>query len=242
MREFSVDGVTCRYEIGRRPDGSESAVCRDTVLFLHGWGGDLRSFARAYSVVGSWGVRCVNLEFPKTVPPEWGIYDYAAHVHSLLKSESIENPIVVGHSFGGRVALILAAQGLCKSIVLVDSAGLKPHFSLRKRIKIARYHSRVKRGKPLDGMGSLDYNNVDVGMRKVFVRIVNTHLDKLLPYIKCKTLIFWGKRDRDTPPYMARRLKRRIAGSEIVTVDGGHYSYLDSDYKFFGCLKSFILE
>lgn len=79
-------------------------------------------------------------------------------------------------------------------------------------------------------------------MRPVFVRIVNTHLDGLLPYINCKTHIFWGKYDRDTPLYMAKRLHRGIVGSTLEVVDGGHYAYIDCNYKFLHRLKSFIME
>ena len=78
--------------------------------------------------------------------------------------------------------------------------------------------------------------------RGVFVRVVNTHLDKLMRYIKCPTLIIWGKDDKDTPPYMAKRLKRGIPNSELVFLDGGHYSYIDSDYGFANTLKRFITE
>lgn len=233
--QTTVNGVTCEYQAVKAGDA-------DTVLFLHGWGGDLNSFAGAYSAAAEWGVNCINFAFPKTVPESWSVYDYAACVRTFLIEVGAENPIIVGHSFGGRIALILAAQGLCKKLVLTDAAGLKPRFSLRKKLKIAAYHRRVKCGKPLDGFGSVDYNNLDSKMRAVFVRIVNARLDRLLPFIKCKTLIFWGKDDRDTPPYMAKRLRRGIKNSELVFADGGHYAYVDSHFEFVNLLKSFVLD
>ena len=232
----TVNGVQCEYEAFIAPESNT------VVLFLHGWGGDLSSFKGAYKSVADLGISCVNFAFPKSVPSEWGVYEYAACVRDFMLEQGIEKPIIVGHSFGGRVAIILAAQGLAKKIVLVDSAGLKPKFSLKRKIRIARYHHRVKRGKSLDGFGSTDYNNVDKDMRKVFVRIVNTHLDRLLSYIKCETLIFWGRRDRDTPPYMARRLKRGIKNSTLIMTDGGHYSYIDSSFAFISRLKKFVTE
>ncbi|MDE6618876.1 MAG: alpha/beta hydrolase [Clostridiales bacterium] len=235
--ETTVDGVQCEYEMCRAHDDTNTVV-----LFLHGWGGGLSSFAGAYKAASDWGVNCVNFAFPKKVPSSWGVYEYAACVRDFMLEQGIEKPIIVGHSFGGRVAIILAAQGLAQKIMLVDSAGLKPKFSLKKKIRIARYHHRVKRGKSLDGFGSTDYNKVDTDMRGVFVRIVNTHLDRLLPYIKCQTLIFWGKRDRDTPPYMAKRLLRGIENSSLIMTDGGHYSYIDCKYKFTLQLKNFVTE
>lgn len=231
----TVCGVQCEYNYHKTDS-------RDTLLFLHGWGGDIRSFAGAFEAVSSLGVTCINFAFPKTVPQDWGVYDYAACVKSFLIELNVENPIIVGHSFGGRIGIILAAQGLCKKLVLADSAGLKPKFSLKKKLKVAAYHRRIKRGKSLDGYGSIDYNNLEPQMRSVFVRIVNTHLDRLLPYIHCKTLLFWGKSDCDTPPYMAKRLKHGIANSELVFVDGGHYAYVDAHYKFISILKNFVLD
>lgn len=233
----TVNGVECEYE--RTVVGDAAG---ETLLFLHGWGGNILSFKHAYTAMSDMGLDCVNFAFPSVVPSDWGVYDYAALVTAFLKSVDIEKPIVIGHSFGGRIAMILAAQGVAEKIALVDSAGLKPRPSLNKKLRIAAYRRAKKCGKPLDGYGSIDYNNLGSDMRKVFVRIVNTHLDGLLPYIKCDTLIFWGKRDRDTPMYMAKRLRRGIKTSKLVTVDGGHYSYVDASYKFVQQLKSFVTE
>lgn len=232
---ITVGGVSCEYELYQ----SEGT---DTVVFLHGWGGDLRSFAGAYRAACAWGVTCLNLAFPKKVPPSWGIYEYAEHVGGVLISLGIENPIIVGHSFGGRVGIILAARGAVKKLVLVDSAGMKPRFSLKKKLAIASYHRAVKKGKTLDGFGSADYNNIERDMRGVFVRVVNTYLENLLPYIRCPSLIFWGKDDKDTPVYMAKRLNKGISGSALITVPGGHYSYIDAPYAFSQALKTFVLD
>lgn len=212
------------------------------VVFLHGWGGDIRSFGGAYSALTARGARAYNVAFPKLVPSDWGVYDYAQALREFLSAHNIERPTLVGHSFGGRVAIILASQGVCERLVLVDSAGMKPRFDIRKKIKIARYKYRVKHGKPLDGMGSIDYNNLDVSMRGVFVRIVNSHLERLLPFIECPTLIIWGKCDKDTPPYMARRLHRGIKGSKLEYIDGGHYAYAQSHYAFVRLLVEYLSE
>mgnify|MGYP001131416924 CR=1 FL=1 len=231
-----ADGVDFEYEMNVK-DGAA-----DTLVFLHGWGGDLSSFKGAYTYAVGNGFNAVNFAFPKIVPSEWGIYDYAAFVGKFLCEKSITRPVLIGHSFGGRVAIILASQGIAVKLVLVDSAGMKPRASLKKKFKIARYRYRVSRGKPLDGTGSIDYNNTREDQRGVFVRIVNSHLENLLAFVKCPTLIVWGKSDKDTPPYMARRLKRNIAGSRLEYLDGGHYSYIDSNYKFLRLLNTFITE
>lgn len=232
---IAAGGITLEYEMHR----ADSDV---TVLFLHGWGGDLSSFAASYVDASAWGVNCINLAFPKVVPPHFGIYDYAASVADAVGRLGINRLVTVGHSFGGRVALLLAARGLCEKIVLVSAAGMKPRFSLARAVRIARYKFAKKHGKPLDGYGSVDYNNLGSDMRGVFVRVVNTHLERILPYIACPALLYWGRDDRDTPPYMARRLKRGIKNSKLVMADGGHFAYLQNRYGFAAELKNFILD
>lgn len=229
-----IGGVESEYE--RNYDGS----VQSPIVFLHGWGGDIRSFAGAYRGVCDWGVPALNLAFPPVVPSHWGIYDYAAHAERLISELGAKDPVLVGHSFGGRVALILAAQHKCEKLVITGGAGLKPRLDIRKKYRIAKYRYRVKHGKPLDGLGSVDYNNTEAGMRGVFVRIVNTHLDKLLSFVTCDTLLVWGRSDRETPPYMAKRFERGIKNSKLVFIDGGHYAYIDSNCKFLRLLKDFV--
>ncbi len=232
----TICGVRCEYIANLSHD---KGPC---MLFLHGWGGDIHSFSGVFGAACDWGINAVNFAFPKEVPPSWGIYDYAELVIEFIKHLGIVRPIVVGHSFGGRIAIILASQGLCSKIVLVDSAGLKPRFSLRKKIAVARYHRARKLGKALDGMGSIDYNNTAVGQRSVFVRIVNSHLDGLLGYIDCPTLVVWGDKDKETPMYMARRLVRHIKDSSLAVLDGGHYAYADSHFGFVRTVKAFVMD
>lgn len=237
MREC-FGGAECEFESNF--DLTQGA--RHPVLFLHGWGGNIKSFSAAYGAVTDLGYNAINFAFPSSVPSGWGIYEYAAHVHEFIRRHAIEEPIVVGHSFGGRVGIILASQGLCGGLVLVDSAGMKPKPSLIKKIRVMRYHYRVRRGKPLDGMGSKDYNSIGVEMRPVFVRVVNAHLERLLGHIRCPSLIIWGRHDKDTPPYMARRLNRGIAGSKLKYLDGDHFCYARSHYSFVQLLKTFLSE
>lgn len=232
--KLSAGGIEleCERSVGGDP----------TVLFLHGWGGDITSFAAAAGDAAAWGASCVRLAFPPVVPSNFGIYDYAACVKEAIKILGLQRLVIVGHSFGGRVALLLAAEGLCEKLVLAAAAGMKPRPSIKRAIKIARYKSAKKHGKPLDGFGSVDYNNLGDGMRGVFVRVVNTHLEKVLPYVTCPTLLYWGRSDRDTPPYMAKRLCRGIAGSRLVMTDGGHFAYLQNRFGFAEELKKFVLD
>ena len=80
-------------------------------------------------------------------------------------------------------------------------------------------------------------------MKKVFVRIVNTHLDGLLAKIDVPTLLFWGKEDKDTPPYMAKRFHKGIKDSGLVMLNGaGHFAYAERGDVFNAAVRVFTAK
>jgi len=89
--------------------------------------------------------------------------------------------------------------------------------------------------------GSADYKALPDFMKPVFVRVVNTHLDNLLPKIKCPVLLIWGQNDRDTPLYMANKMRRKIPDSGLVVLEGaGHYVFLDKPVEFYAIVNEFL--
>lgn len=148
--------------------------------------------------------------------------------------------IVVGHSFGGRVGLRLAVNGKCDKLVLVDSAGLKPHRKLSYYIKVYGYKLKKKLGINTDNCGSQDYCGLSPIMKRTFVNIVNTYQDKELASVKIPTLIIWGRTDSDTPLYMAKKYHKYITNSRLIVYsEGGHFCYLAESDRFIMNLRSF---
>jgi len=71
--------------------------------------------------------------------------------------------------------------------------------------------------------------------------VVNTHLDDFLPFVRAKTLIVFGKDDKVTPAYMAKRFKRKIKNSQLVLLEGaGHFCYVDRKIEFVSQLEKFL--
>lgn len=216
------------------------------VLLLHGWGGSHVSFQGVYDRLCRDGYAAINLDFPgfgsSGMPGTgFGIYDYAHLTAKFVEQLGLEQVIAVGHSFGGRVSILLGKLPFVKGLVLVDSAGMKPRRSAKYYIKVGWYKTAKKLGfKPVGG--SADYKALAPEMRPVFNRVVNTHLECELPAIRCPTLIVWGDKDRDTPPYMAKRLGKGIRDSAVIMLPGGHYSYIDSGEAFYRILTAFVGE
>lgn len=216
------------------------------VVLLHGWGGSAVSFRGTFDFLAGCGRETVAVDFPgfgdsPEPPADWGIYDYARAVVRLTEHLGYTSFIPVGHSFGGRVSIILGHLETVEKLVLVDAAGLKPRRGIRYRVRVAAFKLGRKLGLNPRG-GSADYRALGENMRSVFKRVVNTHLDRELPAIACPTLIIWGDDDRETPPYMAKRLHKGIADSAVVTFQGGHYAYVENMAAFNRIVWAFVAE
>lgn len=169
------------------------------------------------------------------------LQDYCDGVAQLIDYLKLEDVVIIGHSFGGRVATRLAFQcDKVKAVILTDSAGMKPRITLKKILRTVKYKIRKAMRADVKSCGSDDYRALSGDMRKTFVNIIHTYQESELIHINIPVLIIWGKRDKDTPPYMAKRLKRGIKNSYLVFIDGGHYAYLESQSKFVSEVRAFL--
>ena len=234
--------------INSKTEYTQQGEGRD-VVFLHGWGGSLDSFAYFAKAAAGQGYRALNICFAGhggSDPPDgiWGIADYCGRLIKLLGSLDITKATFVGHSFGGRAAIWLAANRpeLVDKIVLVDSAGIPPKRGLRYTYKVWRYKKRKKRGADVSKFGSADYQKINCPYtRATFINIVNEDLSPFLPLIAAPALLVWGARDKDTPMYMAKKLLKGIKDSGLVKIErAGHWSYVDDPNKFLAVLFSFL--
>ena len=215
------------------------------VLLLHGWGGNVDSFGPFFDSMANnfcvttfdfWGFGKSD-EPPQNADTFW----YAQMTKDFMSKLGLQKPLVVSHSFGGRVAIILSAENLFDKVVLCSSAGVKPKFSIKKYIKIKKYKIAKRFGKNLKGYGSDDYKKLNPLMQKVFVRVVNDFLESYAKNTVEQTLLVWGKEDKTTPLYMAKKLNRLIKNSGLVTIKGvGHFCFLDDFYTFDLVVKSFF--
>ena len=150
--------------------------------------------------------------------------------------------ILVGHSFGGRVAIRIASQKgyLLDKIVLVDSAGLIPRRGLKYYFKIYVHKLMMKLNIPHNA-GSDDYRKLNGVLKQTFKNVVNEDLGAELNKVTLPVLLIWGSKDKDTPIYMARRMKRRMPDSALIIFEAaGHYSYLDRYGLFVTILRNFL--
>lgn len=251
-KTVDINGVTVHYTY---EPGSGTPV-----VLMHGWGCNHTTLASVENVVRECGNPVLNIDFPgfgsSSEPVEvWGVDDYTCMLRALLEKEGIERPVLLGHSFGGRVGILYSSRYNVEKLVLVDAAGVKPHRPLRYYWRVYSFKLMKKLLPLLIGhntadrrieavrarRGSADYAAASPMMRSILSRVVNEDLCHVMPSITAPTLLIWGADDNATPLSDAKKMERLIPGSGLVSfADCGHYSFLDNPIQFAAVLRSFL--
>lgn len=232
------------------------------VLLLHGWGANIDTMMPIFNLLKN-NFKVYALDFPgfgESDEPNdvYGVYDYARLTKSFIDCMGMEEVILIGHSFGGRVSIVLSGQykEMVRKMVLIDSAGLIPKRGLKYYFKVYSFKTLrflyntlffwKDKNERLESFykkfGSKDYQDSSGVMRKILVKVVNEDLRLHLKEIESSTLLIWGDEDTATPLYMGKIMESEIKGSGLVVLEGaGHYSYLDDFRRFSIILKTFLL-
>ena len=223
---------------------------KTNLVYLHGWGQNIEMMMPiAKPFIDKYNVLIIDLpgfglsEEPKEV---WDLYEYAAMVNDLVKDLKMDNPILIGHSFGGKISICYALKYKIKKLVLLaspyDKKITKPTFKMKlfkfiKKTPVLRLFTNYARRH----MGSTDYRNASDVMRKVLVKHVNLDLKEEVKNIKCPTLLIWGTNDEVVDYEDALVLEKLIPDCGLVTYEGcSHYAYLERLGQTINVLNSFI--
>ncbi|MCQ2382159.1 MAG: alpha/beta hydrolase [Clostridia bacterium] len=211
-----------------------------TILFLHGWGGNADSFApisqyfaHAIDEIGL-PYRVLTLSLPCPPSEVYTLDDYADDVDKFLYDQKVTRCIVIAHSFGARLVALLNARHpkLFTKIVITGGAGVKPRFKLSVWLKIHWYKFRRCFGFKIQG-GSADYRNLDNNGKRTFQNIIQRDLTFEIQQIKVPVLLIWGKKDRDTPLEQLRRWRRLLPHAKhLIYPQCGHFAYLENSTRF----------
>ncbi len=251
-KTIDIDGVSLHY----RDSGEENLR---PVIIMHGWGCNVDTVASIENLFKG-KMRVLNVDLPghgkSTEPPAvWGIADFTSMMEKFISALGLVRPSLVGHSFGGRISILLSSRGDVDKVLLVDSAGIKPKRSLSYYWKVYSFKAmkntvlllfgKKKGTEIVDKLrgksGSADYRNSSPRMRAIMSRCVNEDLKHAMPSIKAPTLLIWGEEDTATPLSDAITMKRLIPDAGLVSFPGcGHYSFLDNPFGFKAAVSSFF--
>lgn len=230
------------------------------VVMLHGWKDDLHTFDGMTRALSN-SLRVIRVDLPgfggsEPPPADWTLDDYVLFVKNFLTKLSIQPESIVGHSFGGRIAIKGAAAHIlnAKKIVLISSAGVARRKTLRNAVltilaKIGRVLTAIPpisvwkqdiRKKLYGAIGS-DYFRAGA-LRGTFLNIINEDLSEAAKGIAVPTLIIWGGDDDTTPVREGERLNQLIAGSTFRVIGGaGHFVHKEKPDEVSAIMRQFIV-
>jgi len=248
-----IDGLKINYKIaGEGP----------AILILHGWGGSSDSWISVQEILAKEGFKVICPDFPgfgKSETPfePWGVKEYSKFVLNLTKILELQKFFLLGHSFGGRVAIkfsVLYPEKI-KSLILCNSAGIKQKWGFREKFifRLSKLGNAIFTFPPLKRFKNKfrnlfyiflrhkDYAKVEGTMRKIFKKVLTEDLLKDLPRIKTRTLIIWGEFDKLVPVKYAHTFKEKIENSKLeILLKIGHSPHLEVPEKLAKIIIQFL--
>lgn len=174
----------------------------------------------------------------------WTLDDYVQFVKQFCLNNNIKEYQIIGHSFGGRVGIKLAAANpnLVKKLVLTGVPGFRVESKLRRSLfqiiaktgrTIFKYTlNRTCSGSGLDHYmkkflyklaGAHDYNRTTGIMRQTFKNIIEEELIDSMRRISCPTVLVWGGEDNIIPIFVAKKMRKEITSSKLIIIPNvGH--------------------
>ena len=243
---MTVRGVKTAY----REEGNG----RD-VLLLHGWGQNKEMMGLIFDHLRD-RFHVLSLDFPgfgeSGVPEEvWGVPEYEEFLEEFIQKKDLKDVILIGHSFGCRVAIRYAAKNPVRKMCLTGAAGIRPEHDLAwhmrtKTYKAGKWLLRVTGNtKKLEELqknaGSEDYRNADGIMRQIFVKVVNDDVSDILKDVKCSVLLVWGEYDEAVPLSMGKKMEKEMPDAGLAVFEGDdHWAYWHQPQRFNAVLDIFL--
>lgn len=231
----------------------------NNIIILPGWGDTRKTFNEFINHYQE-DYKIYILDYPgfgKSTFPERDltIFNYAKLIRDFMDDLKISNPIIIAHSFGGRIATLLVTKYNVKvsKMVFMNVAGIRRKsfkrwfrqiiYKIRKKLSIFIPHKRrnsyLKRLR--NKYGSEDYNNLSTNMVKTFSNIVNEDLRQYIPQIRNDVLLIWGMMDEATPLKDGYYFQRRIKDSAIIVFPKGtHFTYLEYPQLVISIIDKFL--
>ena len=220
------------------------------ILLLHGWGDNLRTFDALVPHLSSTR-RIIRLDLPSFGKSEapgkpWSLDDYVQFVADFIKKIDVSVDVLVGHSFGGRVAIkgISTNKLSARKIILMGSAGIARRRTFRNTAfavlaKIGKilvlvpplFFWRQELRRALYSFAGSDYVSSGA-LKETFLRVIAEDLGPSAEQIAVPTLLIWGANDTETPLSDGKRLSHMICNSRLEVIEGaGHFVHRDHPEK-----------
>lgn len=214
------------------------------VVLLHGWGQNIEMMN--FIGQGLIDAHITILDFPgfgESEEPEesMNVSGYALWLYNLLQLLNIENPVLIGHSFGGRVAIKYAANFPAEKVVLLATPCIRHRHKPNLKEKLYKVVKKTPFGEIVrKRVGSPDYNNATPIMRETLVKVVNEDLLEDAKNIAAPTLIFAGSKDTAVSIEDAYVQANAMSDAAVIEQQGTHYAYLENINQTVTIINEFL--
>lgn len=223
------------------------------LVLLHGWGVNSTIYNEIINDLNYYAIVIDLIGFGKSDIPivPFTLEDYVNQLEQIIEYLNLENITLLGHSFGGRVAIKYNYYYNLKNLVLVDSAGIKHRsFDLYKKIYkykiLKKYYSFTNKSKYeqlIKNSGSRDYKVLSPIMKQTMNNVIKEDLKKYCKKTRTKTIILWGLKDCETPITDGYKFYKIFYNSRIIIFyNSAHFPHLDEKEKFIRVLNCVINE
>jgi len=210
------------------------------LLILHGWGSRSDNWQKVAEALAKSGVKVIIPDLPGFGQSDkpltaWDIDDYCDFVEEFVKVLNLDKFYLLGHSFGGSLAVKFSLQHPEKvaKLFLVSAACVRKK-SLKN--KLFKFISRFFKIKPLFlrkfFYRKSDYLSVKGVMKETYLKVIEEDLSDVLEKVKVPTMIIWGAKDKITPIKQAKLINSKIRNSELKIIPNiGHSPHLEAPEK-----------
>ena len=235
------------------------------IVILHGWGSTMsgEKYETLKQCLEKYGYSVYTPDLPgfgknllKKEVLEFE--DYVNFIHDFIgKTVKAKKVILIGHSFGGRIAIRLAKEypKVIEKLILTGASGIPQKLSFKK--KIVSFLTKI--GKPLfvilpfslaypflrkslyRSIGEMDYYKAGV-LQKTFKNIYHVNITPDLGSISVPTLLIWGEADRFTPLADGKLMYKSIPNAHFVSIpNASHKLPYEQPDIFAKAIMPFIL-
>ena len=234
-KEIIINGLKVNYLV------SQNFQAELAIIFLPGWNSPAEVFSNQIKIDNFLAINLPGFFGSEKPQTNWGTSDYADFLSELLNKLDIKNPTLLGHSFGGAVALRYASKNSVKRLILIGAAIVRTKTSKTKIYylgakilkALAPWLAKKMRHSFYNKIGALDY--LESGqMSDIYQKVIRDDSQRFLKDLEnISVTLIWGAKDLATPLTQAYLIKKQLPNSNLyILADAGHYCFLDKKEEF----------
>lgn len=221
----------------------------EEILFIPGWNDNFNHFINIANKIKNYKFILIDLPNQgnsKKINKVLMMDDYLDIIESFIKKNNLNPKIIIGHSFGGKLAFLYSLRNNINKLILVAPSLVK-NKSFITYIKIYLYklikniNNDLNLKINLNKFGSKEYQTQTGIEKQNFIIATNNYYKKDLYKLKVPLLLYYGKLDKVTPLKEGKIIHRKIKNSKLfIDNDGDHFAMYNNPYTFIRVLKEFI--